>query len=143
MNINRIQTVTKLARFIPSLTLLHESLEGRWEPDMTTEQFLSKVIEYFRPENYYFGELSESGELIYFITLLPEEKPCATFWLFYMNKNFRDQTQELLKLYADWAIAEGYTTIYSYSTRIEKSYERWLKKFGAQKLATVYKFNLI
>lgn len=143
MKVNRITTFQELAKYIPELSRIHENLEGRWEPDMNTEQFLARLVEFFIPRNYYFGELDEKGNLIYFITLLPEEHPCATFWLFYMNKDFRDKTAGLLELYADWARNEGYTTIYSQSTRSEKSYERWLSKFGATKVAVVYKFNLL
>lgn len=143
MKISRITSFDELSKFIPELTRIHEDLEGRWEPDMTTAQFLGRLVEFFVPRNYYFGELTPEGKLIYFITLLPEDKPCATFWLFYMNKDFRDITATLLENYAQWAVSEGYTTIYSQSTRSEKSYERWLNKFGATKVATVYKFNLL
>lgn len=144
MRVNRIDTLQELATFIPELVKIHESLEGRWEPDMSTDEFLAKLVELFRPgQTYYFGLLSDAGELLYFVTLLPEDKPKATFWLFYMNKDHRDETHQLLTDLAKWAVAEGYTTIYSQSTRSEKSYERWLSKFGATKVATVYKFNLI
>lgn len=143
MNINRITTIGELAKFIPELSRIHEELEGRWEPDLTTEKFLERLVEFFIPRNYFFGELDSTGRLVYFITLLPEEKPCATFWLFYMNEKFRDQTRGLLDMYAEWARNEGFTTIYSQSTRSEKSYERWLNKYGATKVATVYKFNLL
>ena len=143
MKINRITTLQQLSLFVPALVEIHESLEGRWEPDMTSEQFLERVVEFFKPMNYYFGALTTDGKLLYFVTLLPEDRPCATFWLFYMNKDYRDQTQSLLIDIKDWLLQEGYTTIYSQSTRTEKSYERWLNKFGATKVATVYKFDLL
>ena len=143
MKICRITKLQELSHFVPALVKIHESLEGRWEPDMSSEQFIERVVEFFKPTNYYFGALTPDGELLYFVTLLPEERPCATFWLFYMNKDYRDLTMVLLNDLKEWALNEGYTTIYSQSTRTEKSYERWLNKFGATKVATVYKFNLL
>jgi hypothetical protein len=143
MKVNRITTVAELCRYTPELVKIHETLEGRWEPDLSTDEFLSKLIELFNPRTYYFGLLSDEGELLYFVTLLPEEPPKATFWLFYMNKNYRTETQTLLRELAQIMVMEGFHTIYSQSTRTEKSYERWLSKFGARKIATVYKFNLI
>lgn len=144
MTVQRITSISDLSKFIPELVRIHESLEGRWEPDLSTDEFLSKLIELFNPsKTFYFGALTEKGELLYFVTLLPEEKPKATFWLFYMNKDYRTETHKLLGELRLWAIDQGYTIIYSQSTRTEKSYERWLSKYGATKVATVYKFNLI
>lgn len=143
MKINPITSISELAKYVPELVRIHENLDGRWEPELGTDEFLAKLVQLFNPgKNYYWGLLNEKGELLYFVTLLPNDKPSAVFWLFYMNKDYRDETHQLLKDLSKWSIEEGYTTIYTQSTRTEKSYERWLSKFGATKVATLYKFNL-
>lgn len=141
MNLNRINTLKELAIYTPFLLRLHHELEGKWQPEMSSHEFLGELISRFDADTYYFGEIRD-GQLLYFLAGMKEDDKKAFCWLFYMNKDYRAETKELLKQAMDFLRAKGFTTLYTQSTRTESSYERWLEKFGAKKLAIVYKFNL-
>lgn len=142
MNLRRIVTLKELALFTPVLLSLHETLEGRWEPDATAHEFLAELINIFEPTSYLFGDFDESGKLAYFAVILRESESRAFFWLFYMNKDFRLVTKQVLTSIKDFLRREGFSYVYTQSTRTSSSYERWLEKFGAEKVAITYKFNL-
>ena len=142
MTLHRITSLKDLARFTPSLLKLHGELEGKWEPDLTSHEFLLELINHFSPESFFFGDFDENGELIYFVAILKQDSKKCMFWLFYMNKSFRDRTRDILNTLKDYFRKLGFTTVYSQSTRTSSSYERWLEKFGAEKVAIVYKFKL-
>lgn len=141
MNLNRITDLRDLAKYTPSLLALHESLEGKWEPELNQQEFFVELINNFNKDSYFFGDFIE-GELAYFATLLKQDSNKALFWLFYMNPKMRDETKKILHSLKDFMRKEGFSTVYTQSTRTSSSYERWLEKFGAEKLAIVYKFNL-
>lgn len=109
---------------------------------MSAQEFLSSLVEVFDEHSYFFGDFSPSGELIYFAVILRENPHKSFFWLFYMNKNFREITKEILTGIKDFLRTEGFSVVYTQSTRTASSYERWLEKFGAEKVAITYKFNL-
>lgn len=140
--LNLITSYDELKTFIPALRKLYVEMDGKWEPDLTVDEFVLKLVDFFGPDNYYFGKLTPEGEIVYFAALLADDQPKAIFWLFFMNKDFRTETQQLLFDMSDFMMERGYHIIYSRTGRIERSYERWLTKFGAKKHEVVYKFNL-
>lgn len=142
MKLNRITTLKQLALFSPKLLELHGCLEGKWEPDLTAHEFLATLIDNFEETSFYFGQLAENGDIQYFAILLPEDEKKAHFWLFYVNKSYREETREILFELKEQMRSKGFTTVYTQSTRTSSSYERWLEKFGAEKVAIVYKFKL-
>lgn len=143
LSLNRVKSLKDLAAYTPKLLELHGSLEGKWEPELNQQEFFLALIDNFdNPESYYFGQLVD-GELSYFVTLIPHSPKKTMFWLFYMNPKFRSETKEILHGLKEYMKARGYTTAYTQSTRTSSSYERWLEKFGAEKLAITYKFNLL
>lgn len=141
MNLRRLTKFSELAKMAPLLGELHGSLEGKWEPDSTSEEFLQSLLENFEESAYYFGDCGADGRLIYFAVLLRQTNEKALFWLFYMNKEHRDLTRSIIEQLKIFMRQQGFTTVYTQSTRTSSSYERWLEKFGAKKVAIVYKFN--
>lgn len=141
MNLNRINTLKELALYTPFLLRLHHELEGKWEPEMSSHEFLGELISRFDEDTYYFGEVV-NGKLIYFLAGNRQDATKVFCWLFYMNPDFRHETKKLLNEAMDFLRKLGYKTLYTNSTRTESSYERWLEKFGAEKLAITYKFTL-
>ena len=141
MNLNRITDIRALSSYTPKLLELHATLEGKWEPEMNEQEFLAALIANFDKSAYYFGELI-GGQLVYFAVLLRDTDKKALFWLFYMNPSFRQETKGILLQLKALMKSEGFSTVYTQSTRTSSSYERWLEKFGAEKLAIIYKFNL-
>lgn len=140
--LSRITDFPTLSTFLPKLLALHAELDGKWEPDATGQEFISNLIESFEESNYFFGDFAPNGEVMYFVVVTKQETGKGLFWLFYMNKAFREKTKILLNEVKDYLKAEGFSTIYSQSTRTSSSYERWLEKFGAEKVAIIYKFKL-
>lgn len=141
MELHRITDLKDLALYTPLLLDLHEVLDGKWEPELSPHEFLSTLISRFDENAFYFAGKDES-KLIYFAALFPQGGDKGLFWLFYMNNEFRDQTKIILHKLKDFMKARGITQIYTQSTRTASSYERWLNKFGANKVAIVYKFDL-
>jgi hypothetical protein len=127
---------------MPTLIKLHEELDGKWEPEITSQEFACSLVSYFDERAYYYGDFNEKGELIYFVALLHQDEKTILFWLFYMNKDFRQATKEILHSIKEMLLSKGVTTAFSQSTRLTSSYERWIEKFGAKKVAITYKFNL-
>lgn len=142
MHLRQIQNLKELALFTPKLLELHATLEGKWEPDSTPHEFLATLIDHFDPSSYFFGDCDESGELVYFAVILKETDEKAFFWLFYMNKDYRAVTKEILTEIKSFLSKVGFSVVYTQSTRTSSSYERWLEKFGAEKVAITYRFNL-
>lgn len=141
MNLRRLTKFKELLEFAPKLVALQKSLEGKWEPDLTQEEFLEALLNQFDSKSYYFGDLV-NDELAYFAVLLKQTNEKALFWLFYMNPNMRLMTRSILDQLKVVMKEDGFSTVYSQSTRTSSSYERWLEKFGAEKVAIVYKFKL-
>lgn len=142
MKLRRITDLKELAKFTPKLLELYDTLDGRWEPDSTSHEFLGDLISHFGEDAYFLGDLDEKGEIVYFAVILRETDEKAFFWLFYMNKGYREVTKSILVLTKEFLRTEGFSVVYSQSTRTSSSYERWLEKFGAEKAAIVYKFKL-
>lgn len=142
MDLHRITDLKDLARFTPKLLELHEGLDGKWEPDLSSHEFLCALIDHFGPTSYFYGDLDEKGNIIYFVVILRQDEKSCLFWLFYMNKNFRDCTKQILNDLKEIFRSYGFSIVYTQSTRTSSSYERWLEKFGAEKVAIVYKFKL-
>lgn len=141
LTLNRITDLKELLKFAPKLLELHDSLEGKWEPDLNSQEFFISLLDQFDSTGYYFGDFA-GKELAYFAVLYRQTNEKANFWLFYMNPNFRLETRGILLSLKEFMKSEGFSTVYTQSTRTSSSYERWLEKFGAEKLAITYKFKL-
>lgn len=141
MNLKRITSLPDLGKFIPKVLALHHSLEGKWEPELNSVEFFKAILTHWEENGYFFGDFM-GEEVAYFAVVLPQSKQKGLFWLFYMNPTLRVETKGILNELKSFFKKEGFTTIYSQSTRTSSSYERWLEKFGAEKIAIVYKFKL-
>lgn len=139
--LHRITDIKELLTFAPKLLELHAGLEGKWEPDLTAQEFFASLLRYFDEKAYYFGAM-RGDELLYFSVLLRETDKKALFWLFYMNPTLRLETKNTLNELKKFMQKEGFSTVYTQSTRTSSSYERWLEKFGAKKVAIIYKFTI-
>ena len=127
--------------FLPLLSVLHIELDGIWEPDLTQNDFLAALSNNFKEENFYFGDVKD-GQLVYFVVLLKNTNDNCFFWLFYMNKDYRVYTKVLLEQLKLFAADLGFKTVDFVTTRMTKSYDRWVQKFGAKKQSLTYRLSL-
>jgi hypothetical protein len=141
VKLRRLTTLKELAVFTPKLLELHSTLDGGWKPDATPHEFLVELIDRFEPDAYFFGDVVED-EIVYFAVVLPQSKKQALFWIFYMNKDFRLITREIILQLKALLQGAKFESVYTQTTRTEHSYERWIKKFGGEKFAVVFKINL-
>jgi hypothetical protein len=141
MELHQITDLKELALFTPQLMKLYSKLDGKWEPELTAHEFLGELISRFGSDNYYFGQLVDD-KLTYFAAITRQSETKALFWLFFVNPEFRNETRGLLEELKARMRAEGLTTIYSQSTRTASSYERWIRKLGATRVAIIYKFSI-
>jgi len=142
MTLRCLTKITELAEFCPKLVALHSTLEGKWEPDLTQGEFFISILNNFEQGSYFFGDFTKEGEIAYFAVLAKENATRAFFWLFYMNAKLRTETKGILDDLRVFMKAEGFFTVCSNTTRMTRSYERWIQKFGAEKVAITYQFNL-
>lgn len=141
MKLHRLEDFSELLGFLPHLTSLHSELDGIWEPDLSKEDFTARIASTFKPYNYYFGQI-ENGRLVYFVILTKDSEDKCFFWLFYMNKEYRQFTKELLLELKQFAKDLGFKTCDFSTTRLTKSYDRWVKKFGAEPTCLTYRLVL-
>jgi len=141
MQLHRITDFNELLGFLPHLVRTHAELDGIWEPDKNKEEFVSMLTNEFKPSSYYFGEIKDK-ELAYFVVVLRETDKKAFFWLFYMNKNYRLQTRSLLLELHAFAKSLGFEEAELITTRLTKSYDRWISKFGWVQKAITYRLKL-
>lgn len=141
MNLHRIESFSELLGFLPHLTRLHSELDGIWEPDLSKEEFTARVANTFNPNNYFFGEIAKQ-DLVYFVLLTKDTDDKCFFWLFYMNKEYRQFTKELLFELKQFTKDLGFKTCDFSTTRLTKSYDRWVRKFGAEPHTINYRLPL-
>ena len=141
MKLNRITDLKQLKKYTPQVLALHSSLEGKWEPDLNQSEFFVELLNNFNKDSYFFGDFV-ADELAYFAVLLKQTESKALFWLFYMNPKMRLETRGILNELKVFMKDQGFSTVDTQPTRTSSSYERWLEKFGAEKLAIIYKFKL-
>lgn len=142
ISLNQVTSLTDLSAVLPKLVALHEKLEGKWEVNLSQDEFLEELIKNFQRNSWYFGQSDEQGELIYFAAIRHTSETEGFFWLFYMNAEYRNltnQTVDLLKLFMR---NQGLQTVYLSTTRLTSSYDRWLEKHGATKFSMTYQLKL-
>ena len=142
LTLNRLTTFEQLLEFIPNLTQMYEEFDGLWAPELDREAFIAEVMANFGPKSYYFADKNEAGEVLYFTAVFPQDSKRLFFWLFYMNPKYRAETKRLIFDMIAVAKADGYVECYTSSTRKESSYERWIEKFGAEKMSVTYRIKL-
>jgi|SRR5690606_17356815 len=140
--LKEIPNILELADFLPALCSLHQELDGKWEDELDETDFFIKLLSNFSNDSRYFGDFDESGNIKYFIAVLRQESEIALFWLFYMNPDYRTETRGVLDELRQFLNDSGYREVRFSSTRITKSYQRWVEKFGAEPYEIIYKLKL-
>lgn len=136
----KLQTLTQLAEFIQPLLALHDTLDGLWEPESTREEFLQSLINR-QVDHDYYGELDPSGEIVYFAAVRVESDS-AFFWLFYVNKKYRQISRNLIDCILTNLKKGGVSSLRFSTSNVSLSYERWVKKLGASKKYITYQLDL-
>lgn len=139
--IKQIISITDLLSVLPKLVKLQCELDGLWEADMDSNQFVNRVLDVFSQESAIFCE--EHGEGFKYVAVLHKDKDALWyFWLFYMNPQFRDYTKTVIAELATFCHTKKIKTLRFSTTRTTRSYERWVSKFGATKQAIVYQLEI-
>lgn len=140
MLLNKINTLGELAPYVPLLIDLFKKLDGKWESDLTEEQFFQTLLHNFTDQNWFFGAIKDNS-LVGFAVIIVD-KPRSFFWLFYMSPDYREETKDFLGQLKQYGKANGISQVRLSTTRTQPSYERWLRKFGATKHEIVYNIDL-
>lgn len=141
MNLKRVETFETLLSLLPSIAQLHSDLDGIWEPDLSREEFVAELTNKFNSSNFFFADV-EDGKLIYFVVMLRDTNERCFFWLFYMNKDHRHLTRDLLAQLKQFVKNLGFQVCDFSTTRLTKSYDRWVRKFGAEPICLTYRLIL-
>jgi hypothetical protein len=142
MGLVEIKTFADLLAFLPLLVKLHDQLDGYWQSDTSVTDFVALLTNNFgKAGSKYYG-IKNGDKLSYFIAVLDDGKPKATFWLFYVNKEHYKNTKNLVKTLFSDLKSLGYSELSFTTTRMTRSYDRWVSGFGARKHSLNYKLSL-
>jgi hypothetical protein len=142
MGLIEITSFAALRAFIPLLVKVYKELDGYWEEGIGVEDFVALLSEQFYTPGRRFYGLQINGELCYFISVVQRSTTECHFWLFYVNKNKREHTTRLVNTLFSELRRGGYKELTFTTTRMTRSYDRWVAKFGAQKKSINYKLDL-
>lgn len=141
MGLNEIKTLNELLQFMPLLVKLKKDLDGYWAYNLNSSEFVAELTNRFQKDSFYYG-LKYGDELYYFIAVDRVKPTKAIFWLFYMNKNKREHTRNLLNTLKSEFARMGCKKAEFTTTRMTRSYDRWVSSFGATKTSLTYSLNL-
>ena len=141
MGLVEITDIRELIAFLPLLVKKHKELGGYWEADLTTEDFVAAITNRYGKDVTYYG-LRNGDKLTYFIAMIYTGTESANFWLFYIDKEQRQHTKNLLAILKAACKARGIKHMQFVTSRITRSYDRWVSKFGAKKFLLTYKLEL-
>lgn len=141
--LHRIKTLEELVSFLPALVALHKEPKCNLAPTLNVEQFVAELTSSFDNKSFYFGQLS-GARLNYFIVVTQDltTPSTAMFWLFFVHKDLRSSTNLLLEETKTCLRSAGYKHVVFMTHRITKSYDKWVKKFGAKKHLLTYIVDL-
>jgi len=141
MGLVEISDIRDLIAFLPILVKKHKELGGYWEADLSTEDFVAALTNKFGKGVTYYG-IKNGDQLVYFIALIHVNDSSVNFWLFYIDKNYHQHTKNLILMLKNVYKEKGYRTATFVTSRITRSYDRWVSKFGATKSLLTYKLEL-
>lgn len=141
MGLVEITDIRELIAFLPLLVKKHKELGGYWEADLSTEDFVAALTNRFGKDVTYFG-IKNGDKLIYFIGMIRTGEESLNFWLFYIDKEYRQHTKNLLMILKSTYKERGFKHALFVTSRITRSYDRWVSKFGAVKHLLTYKLEL-
>lgn len=143
-SLKEVKTFDELLLLLPALVKLKEKQKEYWEQGTGVEDFLVKFLHLFNA-----GELivwadfnKEVGEFDYFMAVVKEDDNTAMFWLFYIDIRLRTISGELANISIDKIKELGYNKIQLTTTRITKSYSRWMDKLGFEPVKLMYERKL-
>lgn len=140
MTIKPITSLDEFMPYIPCLLELHKSLKGKFEPDLTSAQFCSKLIENF-PDLFLFGEI-EDGRLLYFIAAGAYSNEAVSVWHFYVDKSLYGYSTDFTNQLKLVIKSHGYSRITSNTNRLTRSYARWMSKIGMKPTVLTYQMEI-
>lgn len=141
MGLIEITDIRELIAFLPLLVKKHKELGGYWEAELSTEDFVAALTNKFGKDVTYYG-IKNGDHLVYFIAMIHTNDSTINFWLFYIDKDSRQHTKNLLLMLKSVYKEKGYKFGTFVTSRITRSYDRWVSKFGATKSLLTYKLEL-
>lgn len=140
MGLNEIKSFEDLLAFLPFLVRLFEQLDGLWEADLSKEDFAAAILNKHGKATYY--GIKNDKEIVYFISVVKETETRSTFWLFYVNKDYREHTKNLLGMLKSELKSKKVETVRFTTSRLTRAYDRWVSKVGARKYLMTYTIDL-
>lgn len=139
--LKQITSITDFLSYVPKLARLHDELDGLWEPDLTKDEFVNELLDKFS-RTAVFCDTGPKGELLYVFVIILDNPNIANVWLFYVNKDHRNETANLIQELKVFAKSIGIKKARWLTTRQTSSYRRWVEKHGANSVMTMYEFEV-
>lgn len=140
MDLKVIATLPEFGALVPELVRLHDEFAARWDKDSTEGEFLSELIARF-DDSTIFADFDETGRLLY-LAIIYRDLPVAKFRVFHVDVTYRQFTKEILSAVKLYLLGNGFTECYFSTMRVTRSYDRWVRKWGAKQHEIVYKIDL-
>jgi len=137
---NEIQTFDDLLVFVDRLGELHPQ-KGVWCTNLSKEEFMVQLVEYYKKPNLFFGEKDGIGQIKYFFVVLMDGSN-ALFWITYINPSYRDTYTVYLHRLLLQLKDLGISNVGFISTNVSTSFKRWIQKFNAEPKAIQYEIQL-
>ena len=139
--LKRIETIVDFALFVPEICRMHDVFANKWDKESDQDGFLSELVSNFSSKSWFFGSLDETGKMEYFIVLYDLGQNCQ-FRAFYVDKQKHELTKVLIQEIREIIKDRNFKNCYFTTTRITKSYDRWVRKLGAKPCEITYNVNL-
>ena len=139
--LKRIKTLEDFSRFIPEICRMHDEFASKWNNESDQNAFLSELVADFTGKAQYYGSLDENGLMEYLIIIYDQGLDCL-FRVFYVHKTKHEMTKTLLSELRTILKSLKYRHCFFTTTRVTKSYDRWVRKLGAKPCEITYNVDL-
>lgn len=134
-----IVTPEQACELFPQVFELKKKLT-HWDSGQSDEEFIQEYFTRLRG-SLLLAEL-DGAKLIRFAYIHVDEKPLAYFWLIYSSKDSPLDTARFVNRIKAFLAGTGFKEVEFKTTNTQLSYERWLRKFGAQVVEKTFKVKL-
>ena len=136
-----ITTLEGISTLLPKLKTQFPDLVGKWDAEQTADGFILESFTGFMNKNFkVYAELRGDDILYCFIADLRGKT--AIFTLFFINPIIRQDSEKLANLALDNLRALGHNKAKLATTRLTKSYSRWMGKLGFEPSKLQYERTL-
>lgn len=140
--IQRIDSIEKLSEYFPLIVFLFKKSPNIFLPAKTPEEYIQRVISLFcQNDSMIFGKITR-GKVDFFLVCSPYEDN-TSLWvdLCYSDPRQYNKTLSRIEQCKTYTMAKGIKTWYWQTTRLTRSFRRFMLKLNAKPFIITYKLK--